>query len=437
MDLPIKDFPTDSHGWGELLSERNVSSDFSGRLRVPWAIVGAGFTGLACARRLAELHPDDEIALIDARLIGQGASGRNSGFAVAVSHFPGRYIPERKRNFDRVNRINQAGVEILDRLIKTLAIDCQWDKGGFYHAAADADSLNECDNFLEYLNAMEIAHTSLNKDEMASRLGTALYKAGVHVHEGALVQPAALVQGLASKLPSNITLIEQNPVLKVEERSSIKLFLSSGEIITDRLMLATNYEASKLGFLSRRLIGSTLSGSFTRKLNEGELATLGTLREWGLLSLHGGGATVRLTSDGRISLRNTAEFNGGRLLSEKKLKNHQAIHRVSFERRFPQLMDVPFEYAWSGVEGISRNSTNFFGKQTANVYYAGGYNGSGVSKGSAFGYALAEYASGGQSSLVTDCLESAPAKWIPPRPFLDVGATFAVRSRFRGVGLDR
>jgi glycine/D-amino acid oxidase-like deaminating enzyme len=257
------------------------------------------------------------------------------------------------------------------------------------------------------------------------------------VHEGALVQPAALVRGLASSLPSNVKLIEQCPVLKIEEGSSIKLCLSDGEIITDRLVLATNYEASKLGFLARRLIGSTLSGSFTRKLNEQELASLGELKEWGILSLHGGGATVRLTSDGRISLRNTAEFNDGRLLSEKKLKHHQAMHRVSFEKRFPQLAHVLFEYGWSGVEGISRNSTNFFGKQTDNIYFAGGYNGSGVSKGSAFGYALAEYASGGQSSLVSDCLESAPARWMPPRPFLDVGAIFTVRSRFRGVGLDR
>ena len=201
--------------------------------------------------------------------------------------------------------------------------------------------------------------------------------------------------------------------------------------------MATNYEACKLGFLSSRLIGSTLSGSFTRRLDAQELSTLGGLKEWGVLSLHGGGATIRLTSEGRISLRNTAEYSGGTLLSKQRLERRQAIHRASFEKHFPQLAHVPFEYAWSGVEGISRNGTNFFGQQKDKIYLAGGYNGSGVSKGSAFGHSLAEYASGGQSSLITDCLASAPAKWIPPRPFLDIGAIFAVRSRFRGVGLDR
>jgi glycine/D-amino acid oxidase-like deaminating enzyme len=89
------------------------------------------------------------------------------------------------------------------------------------------------------------------------------------------------------------------------------------------------------------------------------------------------------------------------------------------------------------VEGISRNGTNFFGQQRENVFFAGGYNGSGVSRGTAFGAALADYASGGQSELINDCLKSAAATWLPPRPFLDIGAAFTVRSRFNGVGLDR
>ncbi len=98
---------------------------------------------------------------------------------------------------------------------------------------------------------------------------------------------------------------------------------------------------------------------------------------------------------------------------------------------------MPFEHAWSGVEGISRNGTNFFGRQRENVFFAGSYNGSGVSRGTAFGAALADYANGGQSELISDCLNSTPATWLPPRPFLDIGAAFTIRSRFKGVGLDR
>ena len=63
--MPSSDaeFPTDGHGWAELLPPREVSPPLSGQHRAAWAVVGAGVTGLACARRLAERHPDQEIIL--------------------------------------------------------------------------------------------------------------------------------------------------------------------------------------------------------------------------------------------------------------------------------------------------------------------------------------------------------------------------------------
>ncbi len=431
------DFPTDRHGWAELLPERRACQTLSGTHRVPWVVVGAGVTGLACARRLAELHPDQEILLLEARLVGQGASGRNSGFAVAVSHFTGGFEADRMEFYRRVNRIHQAGLDLLRAQVSEHAIDCQWHEGGFHHAAADRPSVHECENFLRYLEAMEIPHTPLDRQALSERLGTALYQVGVHVANGVLLQPAALVRGLADKLPANVRLHERSPVLRIETDAPLTLDLPNGEVRTENLVLATNYEAAKLGFLRRYLVGSTLSGSFTRALNGEELASLGSQREWGVLSLHGGGATVRLTADRRLCVRNAAEYNGAALLSDKQLARRQAIHRAGFEKRFPQLAQVPFEYAWSGVEGISRNGTNFFGRQRDNIYLAGGYNGSGITRGTAFGAALAEYASGGHSPLIGDCLASAPGSWMPPRPFLDIGAFLTVRARFSGVGLDR
>ncbi len=437
MTLGNSDFSTDRHGWAELLPERRASRPLSGAHRVPWAVIGAGVTGLACARRLAELHPDREIMLLEARLVGQGTSGRNSGFAVAISRFEGGFEADEIGNYRRVNRINQAGVALLRSQVAASAIDCQWREDGFHHTAADRQAMTNCGNYLRYLEAMEVSHTPLDGEELAARLGTTHYRAGVHIHQGALLQPAALVRGLADSLPTNVRLYERSPVLGVENGAPLTLKLADGEVRTDRLILATNYESAKLGYLSRYLIGSTLSGSFTRVLNDEELASLGSLKEWGILSVHNAGATLRLTVDRRLCLRNGAEYNAGALLSETQMAARQAIHRAGFEKRFPQLAHVPFEYSWSGVEGISRNGTNFFGRQRDNIYLAGGYNGSGVSRGTAFGAALADYASGGQSPLIDDCLASAPGAWMPPRPFLDIGALLTVRRRFRGVGLDR
>lgn len=409
----------------------------TGDLRAPWLVVGAGITGLSAARRLATLNPDQTIVLVDAREIGQGASGRNSGYAVSYSQFPGAFKKSLINEYQRVNRINQAGLSLLRSHITDNTIKCAWYEDGFHHTAADKTALLECDHFQDYLQRLEIPHTALDQDDLSKRLGSTLYKRGFHVHDGALLQPAALVRGLADSLPENVTLFESSPVLKLSYGKPVTAQFAAGCITADKVIIATNYEAPALGLLNRYLTASTLSGSFTRVLNKQELQSLGSKRQWGVLSLHGGGATVRLTADGRICLRNTAEYLGAKLLSDDQLQKRQSIHREAFNRRFPQLQNVPFEFSWSGVEGISRNGTNFFGQQKHNVYCAGGYNGSGVSRGTAFGTALAEYANGGQSELINDCLNSKPATWLPPRPFLDVGAAFIVRSRFKGVGKDR
>ena len=365
--LTVKEFSTDPHGWAEFLPERTPNPSCKGQLRSRWTIVGAGLTGLACARRLAELHPDNEIILLEARALAQGASGRNSGYVVANSHFGGVFDPKQVEHYSRINRLNRAGLNLLSEQVHKHHIDCQWHEQGFFHAVADNASLKEVGNFSTYLENMEIPHTLLDQSELAAKLGTEWYQSGVHVHEGALVQPASLVYGLAASLPENVTLYENSPVLNkiigskvTGSGSPIQLQAPDATIEADNVIVTANFEAARIGLIKRYILGSTLSGSFTRKLTNEELGSLGSQKQWGVLSLHGGGATVRLTQDGRLCVRNTAEYLAGRLLSDQLLAQRRKIHRRAFENRFPQLRDVAFEMSWSGVEGVSRNFTNFF-----------------------------------------------------------------------------
>ena len=75
-------------GWANLLPPRpRPVRRVAGSMHFDWAIVGAGYAGLAAARRIAELAPGQSIAVIDAGRAGEGAAGRNSGFAVEISPF--------------------------------------------------------------------------------------------------------------------------------------------------------------------------------------------------------------------------------------------------------------------------------------------------------------------------------------------------------------
>ena len=73
-------------GWNKILPapnnpkvlEKNVSSDF--------LIIGGGFAGLAAAERLSQIQPKARITVVDAIRIGDGPSGRNSGFMIDIPH---------------------------------------------------------------------------------------------------------------------------------------------------------------------------------------------------------------------------------------------------------------------------------------------------------------------------------------------------------------
>ena len=430
-------FDNETRGWVDLIPPRQSRPKLTSDLEAKWLVIGAGFTGLSCARRLAEINPKDKIILLDARGLGQNASGRNSGYAVAHSHFSGAYKESQLEKYQRVDRINQVGLNSLRALVKDNNINCDWIDSGIYHTAADDDSEIECDHFINYLKKRKIKHTPLTKEKIRDHLGTGWYKKGVKVEDGALMQPAKLVFGLADNLPSNVELYENTPVLKMDLGKTNKVLTPDATITAKKVIMACNYESFEGAHPKQRAVGVTLSGSITRVLEKNEIKMLGNQSSWGILSLHSGGATIRLTDDGRIAIRNTAEYKNHHLLTDQQLIKRQQIHRQAFDNRFPQLSHVPFEFLYSGVEGVSANKTNIFEKFSDSRYYAGCFNGSGITKGTAFGIGIAEYACGQKSSIVKDCLAIEKAKWLPPKPLLDFGAWFTTKQRFKGVGRDR
>ena len=83
--LPLR-LPHDdaTNGWSAILPPRTPRPAPQGDVLADWLVLGAGFAGLAAARRLAELRPHAHIVVVDAGTVGNNASGRNSGFAIDV-----------------------------------------------------------------------------------------------------------------------------------------------------------------------------------------------------------------------------------------------------------------------------------------------------------------------------------------------------------------
>ncbi|RVI92436.1 FAD-dependent oxidoreductase [Sinorhizobium meliloti] len=81
--LPIN---TGVSAWVAMLPPRNERESLSADVKADVVIVGAGFAGLAAARRLSQLAPDVRVVVLEAGVIGEGAAGRNSGFIIDLPH---------------------------------------------------------------------------------------------------------------------------------------------------------------------------------------------------------------------------------------------------------------------------------------------------------------------------------------------------------------
>ncbi|RYH55887.1 MAG: FAD-dependent oxidoreductase, partial [Alcaligenaceae bacterium] len=73
-------------GWNALLAARIPRTTRPTEPHFDAIVIGSGVTGLAAARRIGELEPDSRVLLIDASSIGEGSSGRNSGFLINLPH---------------------------------------------------------------------------------------------------------------------------------------------------------------------------------------------------------------------------------------------------------------------------------------------------------------------------------------------------------------
>jgi glycine/D-amino acid oxidase-like deaminating enzyme len=250
-----------------------------------------------------------------------------------------------------------------------------------------------------------------------------------------MMQPAALVRGLAAALPHSVDLFEASPVRRIAPGTPLRLEAGDGSLTADRLFLATNGYTSSLGLVAHRVLPMLTFASLTRVLTAAEQTTLGGDAEWGLVSEEPIGSSVRRTRDQRLLIRNSVRYAVNLWTSDATRRAVRAQHRDGLRARFPLLADLDIAYTWGGVMGISINGGQHFGRVGDNIFASAGYNGVGVAMGTIAGTLLADLALGERSAQLSD-IESLPRPiWIPRVPGLGVAvrATLAfMTARARG-----
>ncbi|WP_260961234.1 NAD(P)/FAD-dependent oxidoreductase [Pseudomonas citri] len=417
--LPADD---QSCGWYHLSKGRQVKPSHQGHTSARWVIVGAGFTGLAAARQLAMHFPDEPILLIEAQEVGFGSSGRNAGFAIDLPHDIGAedYIGDIATARTTL-KLNLSGQSYLKELVERFNIDCQMKHCGKYQAAVETRGVAVLDAYRSGLDKLGQPYEMIEGDDLPEHIGTHFYRKALFTPGTSLIQPSALVKGLADSLPGNVTLYENTPITEVEYGAKTVLKHANGSITADKLILTNNAFGMSFGFLKGRMLPVFTYASLTRPMNQQEQAALGGKPYWGLIPADPFGTTVRRTVDNRLLIRNSFSFNPTGRSDQKYLQRFVSRHRASFERRFPMLPDLAFEYTWGGALALSRNHEGYFGELSPNVYGALCCNGLGVTRGTATGKLLADWLAGERDELIDFVLRSPGPSANPPAPLVSLG----------------
>ncbi|GAN61501.1 hypothetical protein ACI01nite_22310 [Acetobacter cibinongensis] len=428
--LKVNFLPNDDAecGWYHTSRKRQVTASASGVCKTRWTIIGAGFTGLAAARQLARNFPNDKIVLVEAQEVGFGASGRNAGFAIDLPHDIGAedYIGD-LATANLAMKLNHLGQTTLKTEVENNNIDCHLRQSGKYQAAIENRGMAVLEAYQRGLDKLGQPYTVIDGEDLPDHIGTSFYRKALFTPGTILVQPSALVKGLADTLPENVTLYEHTVISGVDYGEKTTLFHENGSIVTDKLILANNVFGPQFGFLQRTLLPIFLYGSLTRPLTEDEKSKLGGKEFWGVIPADTFGTTLRRTHDDRIFVRNTFSFNPNGQSNPKHFKRALKHHRLSFSRRFPMLDGVGFDYSWSGCLAMAQNHEGFFGQLAPNVYGAFGCNGLGVTRGTATGKLLADWLAGETNDLTAYLLASPGPSKVPSEPFLSLGVNATLR----------
>ena len=408
--------------WVNDLDKRSNIKSLDEDKSCDWLIIGAGYTGLSAARKLSELHPCQKIIIVDAQLAGEGASGRNSGYLVDTTLNDGFTSNKAIKNYKIKTDIYKLGIKSVKKFIKEYHVDCDWNESGKYFATSKYVDNKILINFSKTLTKLGFENNLLTKSELTKKLGTSFYNIALYTKGGILLHPGKLVRAMIDTLPENVQLFENSSLLNWKKKDeNIICYFKNRKINTKKIIFATNGFLKSLGIKSNYNFPLTLTASMTRALTDEEFKSIGEPKEWGLLPVRPMGATIRMTKDRKILIRNTAEVYNPLKMSQSDLDERSIKQKIGIKKRFPQLPNDIIQSSWSGIVSRTRNSSQIFEKVDNNIFVAGCYNGSGIGVGTLFGEQIAFKASNVNTKEIETIEKRNKPTWLPPQPFLNFG----------------
>lgn len=382
------------------------------------AIIGAGFTGLSAALHLAEAGV--EVAVLEARDIGWGASGRAFGQVVPylkIGHAEilRHYGPERgPRVIDAV----AAGPDLVFDLIARHSIDCWATRTGLLFAAHAPAGRRELEARTAYWQGRGAKVEMLEGARCAEAVGSPLYAAASLDHRGGNLNPLAYARGLAHAAVAAGATIHTQTQIRGLARKDGRWAIDAGPagLTAEVVLLATNaYTTALWPGLAESIIPlrghgfvtAPLSDNVRRSILPGRQSLTDTRRLF---------SGVRLLPDGRLHASAYGPISG----PERPADFRRVDGRI--RRLYPQLGAPTWQEGWSGFVAMTTDHVPRVHELAPGLFAGLGYNGRGIAAATLMGRELAARARGqGDDALVFPLVPVRPLAWHRLAPFL-VGA---------------
>ncbi|MBB3915873.1 NAD(P)/FAD-dependent oxidoreductase [Rhizobium fabae] len=377
-----------SHGlWEKTAAEPPVTSSLKGAVSADVVIVGGGYTGLSSALHLAEAG--SKVALLEAREIGFGGSGRNvglinAGMWVMPNDLPGVLgAVHGERLLDLLGNAPKLVMELIDRH----GIACELERNGTLHCAVGADGLKEIEQRVAQWTARGAPVRLLDAAETAKRIGSDAYAGSLLDMRAGTLQPLAYVRGLAhAAVKAGVAIHTSSPVAATERKGSRwSVKTESGEVSADWIIVATDaYSTGPFEQVRNEQIYLPYFNFATVPLGH-------NLRQSILPGREGVWDTKDILSSFRMDQAGRLVFGSVGALRNTGLAVHKGWAKRALKRLFPVIGDVEFECEWYGQIGMTDNALPRFHKFAPNVIGFSGYNGRGIAPGTVFGRTLADH----------------------------------------------
>jgi len=358
-------------------------------------IVGAGYTGLSAAITLAEAGVND-VFVVEAQRIGEGASSRNGGQIGNAPKFDLKYAA-RKFGMKRAHEIMDDYSQAMPFMLKRAATltdpfdlnICGAVTGA--HTRADLDKLMRMrDTLPEHERA---SFEILPEKEVGRVLKTSIYRGALVKHDQGSIQPAKYVRALANRARALGVRIftgfrfQGSEAVNAGHRATLR-DVASGETFSmraDKILLAVNgYAGPEFPWLRKRTIPIQSYMIATEPRPFGEMEEL-------IPGNRVAGDTKHILYYFRRSPDGTRMLFGGRARFRTSTEEESARGLRNFmEHTFPSLKGVGITHSWFGNVCFAYDFVSHVGRLKEGVYYSSCCNGNGISMATYLGHRTAE-----------------------------------------------